>query len=296
MNRITRCPACATVYRVDQDQLQAAGGWLRCGQCLHVFDSVGLVMIWEAATPPASANAIDQTLVQLLDTSRSEQERIPLDDLLRHEDRPTSPLSSSDSLASFEKALSTFQPQPLPLQPVGQPAQASQEMALSTGPESVPTGGSAVSLRQRGGHVLAWLLAVLLVLQGLFVQRQVMATHWPAASLLWARVCQVTGCDMSPLQNVDGLVIESSSLVRRPDDFVLRWAIRNTTHSTLAMTALELTLLETPEKPVLRKVFFPDQMGAPATVSPGQIWAGELVLKVDAQTVFTDYRILSFYP
>lgn len=34
---ITRCPKCATAFRVTQSQLQSAQGAVRCGSCLHVF-------------------------------------------------------------------------------------------------------------------------------------------------------------------------------------------------------------------------------------------------------------------
>ncbi|HKJ75670.1 MAG TPA: DUF3426 domain-containing protein [Gammaproteobacteria bacterium] len=33
----TQCPECRTIFRVHEDQLAAAGGRVRCGQCMHVF-------------------------------------------------------------------------------------------------------------------------------------------------------------------------------------------------------------------------------------------------------------------
>ncbi|MET4695789.1 DUF3426 domain-containing protein [Endozoicomonas lisbonensis] len=35
----TRCPKCQTSFRVTQAQLRAAGGSVRCGSCLHVFNA-----------------------------------------------------------------------------------------------------------------------------------------------------------------------------------------------------------------------------------------------------------------
>ena len=35
----TRCPKCQTTFRVTQAQLRAAGGSVRCGSCLHVFNA-----------------------------------------------------------------------------------------------------------------------------------------------------------------------------------------------------------------------------------------------------------------
>lgn len=36
---ITRCPECLTSFRVTQTQLRLAGGAVRCGACLHVFEA-----------------------------------------------------------------------------------------------------------------------------------------------------------------------------------------------------------------------------------------------------------------
>jgi len=39
MSQITRCPHCATTFRVVADQLRISDGWVRCGQCKEVFDA-----------------------------------------------------------------------------------------------------------------------------------------------------------------------------------------------------------------------------------------------------------------
>ncbi|MGP1517982.1 MAG: DUF3426 domain-containing protein [Ottowia sp.] len=39
MALITRCPSCATLFKVVPDQLRISGGWVRCGQCKQVFDA-----------------------------------------------------------------------------------------------------------------------------------------------------------------------------------------------------------------------------------------------------------------
>lgn len=39
MSLLTRCPVCATCYRVVPDQLLVGQGWVRCGQCAEVFDA-----------------------------------------------------------------------------------------------------------------------------------------------------------------------------------------------------------------------------------------------------------------
>ena len=34
---ITRCPHCNTTFRVTENQLEVAGGAVRCGSCLEIF-------------------------------------------------------------------------------------------------------------------------------------------------------------------------------------------------------------------------------------------------------------------
>jgi len=39
----TRCPQCNTVFRISATQLRVAGGDVRCGNCAHVFNALGLL-------------------------------------------------------------------------------------------------------------------------------------------------------------------------------------------------------------------------------------------------------------
>jgi predicted Zn finger-like uncharacterized protein len=39
MSLVTRCTACGTLFKVVADQLKISQGWVRCGQCAHVFDA-----------------------------------------------------------------------------------------------------------------------------------------------------------------------------------------------------------------------------------------------------------------
>ena len=38
--KYTRCPGCATVFRVKPEQLALRGGQVRCGHCKTVFDGI----------------------------------------------------------------------------------------------------------------------------------------------------------------------------------------------------------------------------------------------------------------
>lgn len=58
MSFITRCPTCGTAFRVVPDQLKISEGWVRCGQCQHVFDAtLDLQPWWPGATEAAVSAA-----------------------------------------------------------------------------------------------------------------------------------------------------------------------------------------------------------------------------------------------
>lgn len=57
MSLITRCPACATTFKVVPDQLRISDGWVRCGQCTEVFDAPANLLPDPEAVRPDPARA-----------------------------------------------------------------------------------------------------------------------------------------------------------------------------------------------------------------------------------------------
>jgi predicted Zn finger-like uncharacterized protein len=51
----TRCPNCATVFRVAPAQLQAYEGWVRCGRCAEVFNAEKCLVALDAPVRPEAA-------------------------------------------------------------------------------------------------------------------------------------------------------------------------------------------------------------------------------------------------
>jgi len=296
MNRITRCPSCTTVYQLGDAQLQAAKGWLRCGVCSHVFDSTGLVLRWTPALAEPSRSPElpqpDASDADALSTAQALQapdwvvdpaERIALDDFLKKKEDHQTPVQTRHAqaeLAAFESALSSFNSEPWVMEPLEQTEKVT---------DSAP---SRTWLAPWG--LLS--LVLLLVLHWVYLQRDAIVAAWPASEPAMRHVCQSLGCEISPLRDAEGVVIDSSSLVQRSEDHVLTWSVRNSTRSVLGMTALELSLMDQQGKLVLRTVLMPAQTGAPPSLSPGQSWSGSLKVQVSPELVFTDYRLLSFYP
>lgn len=54
MSFITRCPACATAFKVVPDQLKISDGWVRCGQCQQVFNATLDLQPWSPGPEPAA--------------------------------------------------------------------------------------------------------------------------------------------------------------------------------------------------------------------------------------------------
>ena len=275
---IVRCPGCGSTYSVVPDQLKMAQGWLRCGQCQHAFDSTGLVVAWPIPAEPAVAFSVD--------AGRSD--RLLLDEFLKQEDRSPATGPSAEIVSSFEQALATFKPQALPTADLPDPSE-----------EDAPDAVAQPTERNKGWWVTtgAWLLALALALQWVWIERHALATTVPYADVLWRETCRMLGCDVSAPKVKNAIVIQNSSLT--PTDgggAWLTWTWRNTSPHTVQVPALELTLLNAQDQAVLRRVILPAEMEAPASLSSAQVWSGKLHLVTVSGPTSSGYRLLSFYP
>ena len=278
MSRIIRCPSCAAVYPLDLAQIQAARGWLRCGSCQEIFNGTGLDVPSTTLQLPHVSEGLAAEALQT--ASVDPVSRVPLDELLLREDRSgpaaaPNPEVSADLMA-FSEALATFKPE-VPPQP----------------------SSHLVEKKSRGrivGYVTAAGLALLLMGQAFFLQRHAMAALWPSSLPVLETLCRPLQCHVKPWMNPKAIVIEGASFAQSGESFMLSWTLRNTGPMVVATTSLELSLLDEFNNPVVRRVFLPNEAQAPEVLSPGQVWKGSLTVEVDPLLVFTQYRLLSFYP
>ncbi|MGV0961052.1 MAG: zinc-ribbon and DUF3426 domain-containing protein [Limnohabitans sp.] len=293
MNWITRCPECATVYQASPDQLEAARGWLRCGQCQHVFDSTGLILAWSGPAP-APANAV-------LDAPAATPERLDVDALLKRKDSPPASgnTTSSENLASFEAALSSFKPaiEEAITQLSATAAAAAAGAHADDDAQTTDSPEAFAPARRQGPSVLwVWLLLLGFFVQWLWVDRHALTARWPALDLPFKAVCHAIACESEFLRDANAMVIDSSSFIQHAQEHELTWTVRNSSERALKMTALELTLQDAQGAPVVRRVLWPAQVDAPEVLMPGQSWTGRLFMRVDADVPVSGYRVLSFYP
>ncbi len=144
-------------------------------------------------------------------------------------------------------------------------------------------------------------LAAALALQAILHQRDRLAVTLPATKPALQGLCQLLGCRVLPLRQIESMVIDGSTFTElRGNAYRLGFTVKNNAAIDLAMPAIELTLTDSQDRAALRRVFLPAEMGATSTVlGAGAEWAGSLVLAVrtnGASERISGYRIAAIYP
>lgn len=162
----------------------------------------------------------------------------------------------------------------------------------------------------RSRYSVAWSLGALLAAAALAGQlvyqyRTELATLAPQMKPLLAEGCQFLDCELRLPRRPDLLSIESSDLqadARRESLIVLNAVIRNRAPFAQELPALELTLTDAADRPLVRRVLRPADYArglATAMSAPGIAPGAEAVLRLHFDTGevrATGYRLYLFYP
>jgi predicted Zn finger-like uncharacterized protein len=282
MSLKTRCPACETVFKIVPDQLKVSSGWVRCGRCAEVFDAASHAAasddasLWPQNKPPEVV--VTSTVVTVKNPD--------------------------------------FAPKTIAVKAINTPA----SVDLISSKEQNSTDLSFVRIAKNKAFwqrrsVITSLraacvgLAGLLFFQVVFSQRNHIAAANPAFTTTFESLCQAIGCKIEPFQNIDAFKIDSSSFQKSQqtsadatlgENFALKLTIKNNTELAVAMPAVELTLTDTNDKPVLRRVLLAKDLGFNAdTLAANSDWNGAVTLAVtpsSSMAPITGYRVLLFYP
>jgi len=245
MSLVTRCPVCATAFRVQRSQLAARGGKVRCGKCGQIFD--GVASLVEEGAEPLRLEPSPQ--LGLFDPSR----RGPAEDEL-----------------------------PLPAF-MADDAPAHRAIWLWT--------------------LLALAAALLLAAQILHRYRSELAAQFPGLREPLATACRPLRCQVPLPRHTELLNIESSDLqadARRDGVFVLNALLKSRAATAQEYPALELTLTDEVDRPLLRRVLMPrEYLDAGRAVEQGIAAGAEVPLRVyldPGRGRATGYRLYLFYP
>ena len=148
--------------------------------------------------------------------------------------------------------------------------------------------------------VFALLLTLALALQFVLHERDALAAWQPRWAPTIKQLCAPLGCDVAAVQRIDAIVIDSSTLVRRLGNFYsFDLVLQNTAPLPLAVPALELSLTDTRDAVIARRVFLPEELpGAPALLpaKDSVTISLRLSLAVGESMPMAGYRALVFYP
>lgn len=312
MSLITRCPACTTMFKVVPDQLRVSDGWVRCGQCDEIFDAsshlvqVALDAGVPAGSPQADVEARDNEPASLPEAVIAHPVEAELD----------SRTLESPQEFTVEQALPAPDPEPASLVP---PAAELPGPVMSTNvsdlePYRRDELGEVSFLRDKSNatvwdkpltRVMLVLLSLLMVLvlagQMVFHERDRILVMQPGLKPWLLTLCEHLNCTLSPLRQIESIVIDSSSFTRiQGDSYRLSFTLKNTAATALAVPALELTLTDSLDQPVLRRVFSPAELGVPSdALSAGLEWPVSLIVAVKSDGGLdrvAGYRLLAFYP
>lgn len=235
MTLTTRCPGCHTVFKVVQDQLRLADGWVRCGRCAETFPAHDALAQLQAATgtpDPLAAGAAALADAFAADTSPG---------------RPgaTEPVraGSPDTDASGAADLPGES---------GPASSAAQRYLWDPTPQRTPPPPPWVTA--------AWAVAGAISLVSLLVQTALawhdeLAHAVPALRPALEVACVMAECRIEPARRIEALTIESSQLTQLGGTiYQFSLTIRNRAAVDLTPPALDLVLTGQDGQVIARKV------------------------------------------
>ena len=292
MSLITRCPVCGTMFKVVPDQLRISEGWVRCGQCAEIFDATANLQDPREAEAPALATAALSPQVQAPVATPPPPVPAPA---------PV-PAQGPDSI------------DPPPLYPSFPSEVHESELERDARREDEEPDLDSVSFVRSARRRAVWrrpvvrallvlsllVLAALLALQYAVQERDRLAAQHPALRSWLQSLCGALRCEIGPPRQIDAIVIDSSSFNRlRGDVYRLGFSLRNQAAVQVAMPTLELTLTDSQDQPVIRKVLAPRDFAGAASIAATGEASTSVALAVSAAPGsgrIAGYRLLAFYP
>ncbi|HEU5478799.1 MAG TPA: zinc-ribbon and DUF3426 domain-containing protein [Candidatus Tumulicola sp.] len=334
--QFTRCPGCATVYRVTGAQLALREGQVRCGHCRAVFDATAHRVDLAPTAPPADGSAhpeVDDELARgratvtlreasALEAPEREAPERPASseqavqtgqaaDAEKAADAEQEPAAAEQEPAAAASPVPEASPPEVSTPDDGGPAPTTAEGASSDAPLDIAELEAArAALRPRrharSGKVFH-LIALAVLVVGLVVQsaalfRDDVVARMPQAVGALDALCRALTCRTGPRHDAGALSIEGSDLQADPAHrglLVLTATLRNRAGRAVAWPDLELTLTDSSDQAVVRRVLTPNDYLAVGTRSPGLAAHSERQVRLflDASaTRQAGYRLYLFYP
>ncbi len=315
---LTRCPVCATIFRVTAEQLKVRHGDVRCGRCQHVFNALD-TLLEELPSEPGSAQS-EPALPQSATDDPSPGDAFVITVAAAEAPPASTPESLEADASTAPPTEPAVAPEPLPAadEPIAMAAMAAAaappgeamvepvfvDTTVVTADFVIESSEDTASPRVRRWPWLAasGLAVLILAFQAAIAFRVDLSARHPDLRPVYVAACQLLACDM-PLPREIGLIdIEGSDLIPDPSDRArlrLVATLRNRAPYVQEFPDLELTLTDTQDQPLARRVLTPGQyLAKKAEPAAGFAAQGEVPvsLLVEAGVAASGYRLYVFYP
>jgi predicted Zn finger-like uncharacterized protein len=306
------------MFKVVSDQLKVSQGWVRCGQCADVFDALLYLQTEKAQLTDLAVShvAVDAKAVSGFATTTNLQSA---------GSRPSPPAAADSFCAADVSATLEAAVTPPPVESglegsVATPAVRRESIDSPNVPlKEMLADVSFVRHANRQAFwrrpmvrmplvFLACLLVVLLALQFAVQQRDRLAVYQPRLKPALLNLCQVLACSIGPVRQIEAIVIDSSSFNKvNASVYRLSFSIKNTAATAIAMPSFEVTLTDSQDQAVIRRVLAPDQLGlVSGLLGASAEFSGALNLQLTPIEASGDtssmsrriagYQLLAFYP
>lgn len=298
---LTACPHCHTVFRVTAELLAARDGQVRCGVCSSVFDAR------EHLTPEAdqiSQTGLPHDVVVEPDTSSVEEFTAVAGEPLQAPDI-TAPETDTSTPQIEEISAPVVEPV---VEAVAEPIVVETESVPLPLTQTTPTNATTLARRKRIRTLLlgtgSALLGLLLAAQLIYFMRTPIAARIPAVKPWLVAACTALDCSVPLPRDSDAIKISSSDLLSdpaHPARIQVSLLIANEAGYAEAYPHIELTLTDTHDAPLARRIFAPAEYlistpaKAAAGIKPGSEASVDLLLDI-GNLPATGYRVLVFYP
>lgn len=148
--------------------------------------------------------------------------------------------------------------------------------------------------------VLVLVLGAALALQVAYQDRDRLALAQPMLRPALQQMCDALHCTISAPRQIDAILIDSSAFNRlRNDTYRLSFTLRNTAPTQVAAPSMELTITDSQDQTVVRRVLSPAELGSSDGVIPAAgEWSHTVGVRIDTGSAarVAGYRLLAFYP
>ena len=319
MNYITTCPACETQFLLNTDQLKAQRGKVQCGHCQHIFNAKNRLMEIKE-----EVSSDDQTIhANGIDTSDLNVENSPSDHLnaadgLTNNHQTNNSQVYNDKIAANSSETNDFSTTPYTAFDVAQNAGLDDYATFDeqTGSSIASTAPTFIqdlttepqftkepfNLKKLLIALVGLLLLILALLQIVYFLKTQIAAQYPQLKPFLIEACRALNCNIKLAQNLNLLTIDDSDM-QESDDYqdVISFSslLINNANYVQAYPNIELTLTDTQDQPVLRKLVTPKEyLAENVQVNVGMDARQELRLNlaIDASKLtVAGYRVLLVY-